>query len=214
MANAPKIKQVASTADKGRTYAESMRRHARAVKEGFYFEALLIEYVMIEDRLWSFLFHAGMLLERGDAKGFKRTKKQILMMLKQLDEKKNSTSVTSISAKEDAIRAMLGWYASLDSAPGDDRYLNALWNQIDSRLDVKEVNGTLEALDEWREYRNEVIHALMNKSADAIDADMPSRCDQGMSLTRSFDKYVKQIKYGNSIRRTIGVKTDSRDRAG
>ena len=213
MANTPKIKQVASTTEKGQTYAESMRRHARAVKEGFYFEALLIEYAMIEDRLRSFLFHAGMLLGRGDTKGFGRTKKQILMMLKQLDEKKNSTSVTSISAKEDAIRAMLGWYAPLDSAPGDNGYLNALWNQIDSRLDVEEVYGTLTALDEWREYRNEVIHALMNKSADAIEADMPSRCDQGMALARALDKYVRQIKYRNSIRRAIGLKADSGDRS-
>ena len=180
---------------------------------GFYFEALLIEYAMVEDRLRGFLYHSGMLLERNDNKGFGRTKNQILMMLRQFDERKTNTSITSISAKEDVIRAMLGWYTTHEAAPEDDKYLNALWNQIDKRLDARQVCATLEALDEWREYRNEVIHALMSKSIDAIEEDLPLRCDQGMALVRDMDKYVKQIKYGNYIRRAIRLKADSGARA-
>lgn len=213
MKKTPKIAYVANAVEKGETYAENMRRHDRAVREGFYFEALLIEYAMIEDRLRSFLYHSGMLLERNDSKGFRRTKSQILMMLRQLDARKTNTSIISISAKEDVVRAMLGWYASQDAATGDDKYLNALWNQIDTRLDAMQVCATLDALDAWREYRNEVIHALMHKNIDAVEADMPAMCDQGMALVRDMDKYVKQIKYRNCVRRSIRLKTDSGSRA-
>lgn len=204
----PKIAPVANNEEKGLSYSLAMKRHKKAIDEGFYFEALLIEYALMEDRLRSFLYHVGMLNQKCDTKGFKRTESEIMAMLRRRNPKASSTSVRNISAKVEVVRAMLDWYASIPEAPKESAYLCALWCQFGSRIDVDEVSSTLSRLDEWCDYRNEIIHALMNKDPHAVEEGIPRRCEQGMAIVRELDKYVKQIKYRNLIRRAIRLKTE------
>lgn len=46
------IQPVTDNRDKQRTYSEQMGRYARAMRGAFYLEALLIDYAMLEDRLY------------------------------------------------------------------------------------------------------------------------------------------------------------------
>lgn len=55
------ISPVSDNQDKRNTYQLNIRRYNKAMKEGFYYEALLIDYAMMEDRLRSFLYHMGLL---------------------------------------------------------------------------------------------------------------------------------------------------------
>ena len=206
--NKPKIASVTNSIEKGANYALSMRRYNKAIAEGFYFEAMLIEYAMVEDRLRSFLYHAGVLHNRTDTKGFKKTKSQILAMLKEQNAKAQNTSVVTISAKIQIIRAILNWKNSLSVAPTNDKYLETLWNQIGSRLTIDEVSETLVSLEDWCAYRNEIIHALMNKNLDAVDESISERCERGMNIVRSLDRYVKQVRFRNVIRRSLRIKVD------
>ena len=61
----------------------------------------------------------------------------------------------------------------------------------------------LKRVDTWRDYRNEIMHALMNKNLVAIDEHLAEKCEEGMALARELQAQVKRVKYGNRIRRSI-----------
>ena len=58
------IKPVIDNADKQRTYREHKARYKKAMENEFYFEALLIDYALMEDRLRSMIYHMGFLRDR------------------------------------------------------------------------------------------------------------------------------------------------------
>ena len=60
----PKICPVSNNTDKQRTYKENCAKYKKAIQGEFYFEAMLISYAMLEDRLRSFLYHIGALKTR------------------------------------------------------------------------------------------------------------------------------------------------------
>ena len=49
------IQPVSDNKDKQRTYTENMAKYKKAIAGEFFFEAMLIDYAMLEDRLRSFL---------------------------------------------------------------------------------------------------------------------------------------------------------------
>ena len=55
------INESKTGSDKQETYRTLLSRHKLAMKHGFYFEALLIDYAMLEDRLVAFLWRQGYL---------------------------------------------------------------------------------------------------------------------------------------------------------
>ena len=54
-----KIKPVNDNSDKAMTYREFMSKYNKAMKSECYFEALLIAYAFIEDRLRAYLYYIG-----------------------------------------------------------------------------------------------------------------------------------------------------------
>ena len=81
--NERKIGVVIDNMDKCYTYAQHKGRYSQAMKYEFYFEALMIDYALMEDRLKSFLYHAGVLQLRTSfkidcSKPNKKVLKQIL----------------------------------------------------------------------------------------------------------------------------------------
>ena len=85
-----------------------------------------------------------------------------------------------------------------------DKYLSLLIEQFSA---AEEFESVLDDMDEWRSYRNEIIHGLMNKNVDTLRTDLPRRCLQGMQLARALDSRIKIIKKGNRIRRNLKLKT-------
>lgn len=59
-----RIAPVADNTEKKATYQEQMRRYRKAMKDGFYFEAMLIDYAVLEDWLRSMLYHAAFFASR------------------------------------------------------------------------------------------------------------------------------------------------------
>ena len=55
------ISTAKTNTDKYNTYTSMITRHKEAVKHGFCFEALLIDYAILEDRLVAFLWAAGVM---------------------------------------------------------------------------------------------------------------------------------------------------------
>lgn len=202
------IKPVTDNFDKQRTYSENIRRYNKAMKEGFYFEALLIDYAMIEDRLRSFIYHIGGLKTRED---YRISKGHVRNMLTEIagkykeDKESNALGITSLSGKMKIVRATLIWSTELERTP-DDKYLRTLKSQYEGQLDIGGMIDTLEEIRKWCDYRNEVIHALMNKSVDSVDERIADQAAKGMAFARYLDSQVKNLKKGNRIRRSLGYK--------
>ena len=55
-------------------YAYYLRRHKIAMRNAFYYEALLIDYAMLEDRLQLLLYYSGVLKEKEDKRVFSQTR--------------------------------------------------------------------------------------------------------------------------------------------
>lgn len=201
-----RILPVADNREKQETYREQMQRYIRAMRAGFFFEALLIDYAMLEDRLRSFLYHIAFFVSRDKTVCWKRTKPYFQKMVaayKRNDEKA-TLGVTNISGKIKIVRSALRWVAEADAANESDRYLLMLKNQCES-LDIGAVFETLDAVQEWCSYRNEIVHALLNKNVPGVYADLENQAKSGMDYSRLIDTQVRILKRGNRIRKSVNA---------
>lgn len=196
------IQPVGDNADKHKTYRTMLSRYRLAMKDGFYLEAILIDYAMMEDRLRSFVYYIGGLQDRNDLKVKGKAKKYLKSMV--LDyEPKGSLGIMSISGKRRIACAVLHWEETSFSKD-DDKYLKALRTDLE-KLDIGGLLDTLDKMDDWCIYRNECIHSIMNKNMDSLDAEIAQRAEDGMAYARYLDSQVKLLKKGNRARRSLNL---------
>lgn len=203
-----KINAVVDNKDKARTYKVNCSKYKKAIQEEFYFEAMLISYAVLEDRLRSFLYHIGALANRNSIKiNCMKTKNQLkdIVSLYKSDKENESLGITNITGKIKIIRCTLEWELCVNGGYEDDKYLVSLKNQYESNIDVQDALKTLAELFEWLDYRNEIIHALLNKNIDSLHTELKERTLQGMELARKIDSFVSCVKKRNYIRRSIGL---------
>ena len=203
------IKPVKNSEDKKRSYAENMRRYKKAMAGEFYYEAMLIDYAMLEDRMRSFLYHIGLFQTRDSYKADNGIlTKKLRMIVDEYKEPKESKSLTvnSISGKMKIIRCTLCWASQTEGT--DDPVLKTLKYQYEGTLDIGAFLELLNEISAWCLYRNEVIHSLMNKNLDSLHQQLPERAEYGMKLARMMDEQVKRIKTGHVIRRKMNLKTE------
>ena len=100
------------------------------------------------------------------------------------------------------IRCTLLWAASTEGA-SEDPYLATLKKQYEGTLDIGDILNKLSDIADWCAYRNEVIHALLNKNIESLMQDLPQQARRGMELARFMDDQVKKLKNGNVIRRRL-----------
>ncbi len=200
----PMIQCVTENSEKQRTYRENIRRFNTAMQQEFYFEALLIDYAILEDRLSSLLYHIGALDARTDRKICKKVKNHLRSLVGRYEKGDIKLTVTTISGKERLIRAVSRWAQETVGQSENDKYLSVLKEQFTA---AEEFVSVLDDIDNWRDYRNEIIHGLMNKNMDSLNEDLPRRCMEGMQLARALDSRIKVIKKGNRIRRNLKLKT-------
>lgn len=201
-----KVEAVSNNRDKQITYKENCAKYKKAIHEEFYFEAMLISYAMLEDRLRSFLYHIGALANRDSTKiNCVKTKNQLKEIVDTYKIKKenNSLGITNITGKMKIIRCTLEWAVNVDGGYEDDKYLGALKNQYEGNIDIQEMLQAFEELCEWLDYRNEIIHALLNKKLDSLHSELKERTLQGMKLARKIDGFVSCVKKRNYIRRSV-----------
>lgn len=210
------ISPVETMQEKYETYRNEMGRLKDAVQQGFYFEAMLIEYALLEDRLRSFVYHAGLLQNRKAShmlpgknavrKDFNRIAQRVKTWKLEDGKETGNTSnferlsVNKISDKIFIVRTIVLWSSELESLPDESRYLQALRGQCES-LDAAALLETLDAIDTWRMYRNEVIHSLMNKRMESVQQKLSEQVEQGVQLARQLDAQVTILKKNNRIRK-------------
>lgn len=209
------ISPVETMQEKYETYRAEMAHLKGALQQGFYFEAMLIEYALLEDRLRSFVYHAGLLQNRKAShllpgknavrKDFNRIAQRVKTWKLEDGKETGNTSnferlsVNKISDKIFIVRTIVLWSSELESLPDESRYLQALRGQCES-LDAAALLETLDAIDTWRMYRNEVIHSLMNKRMESVQQKLSEQVEQGVQLARQLDAQVTILKKNNRIR--------------
>jgi hypothetical protein len=61
-------------------------------------------------------------------------------------------------------------------------------------------------LDEWRNTRNQLIHALLRKSSDLLEEEKRFSAETGMELSRVLDNVlVKPFKKNNILRKKYNI---------
>lgn len=158
------INPVNNNEEKRNTYRVLKGKLSRALKEGFYLEAMLIDYALMEDRLRSYLYYMGLLTDRTKSQANKNIKTDIVSVLEKHIREKEDTNlqINSISGKMKIVRCVAEWSAN-DSHKYETGYLVAL-NKSFENIDIDYLLDLFGKIDEWRKYRNEVIHSLMNKN--------------------------------------------------
>jgi hypothetical protein len=206
-----KIENVNSNLEKRYTYAQQKGRLKRALKSGFCFEALLIEYALMEDRMMSFLYHAGVVNTRESNKvDCRKDNKQALRKIYCSyirKEPEQLPGIRKISGKREMIEAIFAWSTTASDSSIDSDYLMALKKQCES-VDIGAMLDTLKELEDWCKYRNEVVHGLMNKNIDSLNAELQDRAEEGLAIVNALDSYAKEIKKCNKVRKAAGLKIE------
>lgn len=203
------VEKVVDNTQRGFSYKENIKRYYKAMGEGFCFEALLIDYALIEDRLRSYLYYIGVFDRRDDSRGCKVARKQLNAMQGAYLNKPNpGLCVSRITGKMDIVKATLLWFKDQQEPPSDDKYCSALWKQYNERIDADEFLKLLECIDSWREKRNEIVHGLLGKEVNALRASLEPLCAEGFELFRRLDAGVTNVQYHNRIRRAMKMRRE------
>jgi len=205
------IKKAKNNKERQETYRVQLGRYKRAINNGFYFEALIIVYSLIEDRLKSFLYYCGYFANRNTIKLNDKVR-YVVVSIVYGDNVPSKISFGNITTKIKHIRELLKWVDSITSDEIiDDIYLQALKCQLES-LDIGGILDVLEELDNrdsgWLTYRNEIIHAAMNKNIEALYENLAEYVNKGMEIARFIDSQVRVIKSKGQVRKKIGMQNN------
>lgn len=70
-------------------------------------------------------------------------------------------------------------------------------------LDIDEVTEVFAGLRKWLDYRNEVMHAAMNKNIYSLYDGLREKVEEGMEYARALDAYIRILKKDNSVRKQL-----------
>lgn len=200
------IKKVESAKEKSQTYSYQMERYKQAIHHKFYFEAIVISYAMIEDRLLAFLHYTGVIDRRTQNNQAERTirvseqaKKQISALL---GYRPNYTiNLNTINIKIKIVKALMEL-----PEENNDLYLNLVRAQIDRTIHRDEFMALLNKLNTWLKPRNQIIHALMFKQTKDVLNRQPTIAKDGYKIGRELDGFVNKLKNRNKDGIRIPVK--------
>jgi len=197
------IKPVSDNISKQHTYKRLLGRYKLAVKNEFYFEAMLIVYAMLEDRLRSVLYHTGVLVNKDKLSFHKKTKPYVQNIVASYQDDENTLPrMQNITGKMQIVKAMFKWAAECENP--EDKYLISLKSALEA-TDIGAMIETIDNLQDWLKYRNEVIHASMNKDIESLYSDLQERVEEGMQYARLIDNQAAFLRKKSSIRKKMNL---------
>jgi len=184
--------------EKQRSHAYLNRKYNQAIKDGFYFEALMIVYNLVEDRLIALLHYAGVVSR--DAEKLYVTKRTRASIRKLLDKKEKSIiDVKNISVKIDILHAFCV------AKSGEDDYVNAVKKQIDQSITADALCNLLGRCTKWKDIRNKFVHGLANKNPYDVEAYALEVAVEGHKIARDIDNLVGRFSKNNRIRKDFKI---------
>ncbi len=190
-----RIKPVQDRDDKQKTYKQHLIQYGKAMKEYFYFEAILIDYACLEDRLKYMLFYLGVLESEQDYKirGKSQRVKEFREILRDYVDQKANMSISSISGKRKIVESVF-LLAAEQEKPENEITRITLWNALHDESHTADMLQTLKDIQDWCQYRNEIIHSLMNKNLESLNEQIRERAQEGYMLFRRLDQQVQWVK--------------------
>lgn len=176
------IKPVEDNYDKQNTYVVLNDKLTKAKEEGYYYEAMFIVYAMIEDRLSSTLYYAKATLQSEKKTIFNPETKDIMKNLfyseNQIDRERIKVNFNHISHKRLMLEALIKWSLRVTTE-------SKLHEDIKKILkDTENYLSTLKELDEWCDYRNQLIHDIFNKNMQSVNDEIKEQIDKGYKVAR------------------------------
>lgn len=212
---------VKSGREKQQAYTQSFDTLKKAMQNSFYLEAVVITYAIMEDRLVSFLHHAGVLTRD---KGELRIDRKLYPYMRELlgKSEEEPIKIKDISVKIMLIDALLNMTdekaQAIDAAVAQKaaekvirtkalpNYMETLCQQIDQTLDDRAASGVLSDIEQWRGKRNQLIHALLSKTVSTSEPAKKECAEAGCKLARDVDNIlVKPFKKKNNIRKKYNI---------
>ena len=195
------ISTAKTNTDKYNTYTSMITRHKEAVKHGFCFEALLIDYAILEDRLVAFLWAAGVMNDMDNFSfGNKNNKAQLRTLYNSYMKEDKIPRLQNIGTKINVILSLIDF--SQKEYNGADRYLLALHKGMND-LNLQKISENLTLLKDWLKYRNEVIHGAMTKDIYALYENIEEKAVQGLAYARVIDNEAKKLMRRDYIRKAV-----------
>lgn len=197
------IKPVSDRKNKQQSYQNLLGRYSKAMKEGFYFEAILITYSMLEDRLIAFLYYCGFFETRESLKLSKKVKLDIANIIYPEGAPNKWPTFNCISTKVMFLRILLNWANTvIEKDIADNKYLIGLKNQLEG-IDIGGMLDSFDKLDNWLAYRNEIVHSLMNKNILSLNDSLKGKVEEGMVIARFIDNQERILKKNGVVRKIL-----------
>ena len=191
---------VKNNIEKQKTYREVMVQYKRAIDGHFYGEAMMINYAVIEDRLRAFLFHIGALKSIESY----QVDNQNFLEFFELPTKTNKhgkmfAEIDSISKKITIIKRVLRYIS--DNL--ENSFCMMIWQTLGSEFENLRFLEELKKIQKWKDPRNEIVHALLNKNTDEVNRAYDSLCSDGENIGEYLNTQVKKLKKNPEIRKMM-----------
>lgn len=183
---------------KQRSHTYLYGKYNRAIKNGFYFEAMMISYNLVEDRLIAMLHYAGVISRDADKLAVTKRAKPAVRHL--LNKGSNSyINVKNISVKLAILKAVA------QSSQDEDPYIIAVKEQIDNTVTAEVLIDLADRCTKWKEFRNKFVHGLANKNPDDVENHAQEVAETGYKLARELDNAVGKFSKRNRIRKIFRI---------
>ena len=170
---------------KQQRYAETLDKLNRAVRNDFYYEAIMLDYALIEDRLYEMLYYLG-ILSRNTASSSvsKRIRKDLRSLLNL--KPAGHFCISKMQVRLDILKEISKYH-------GDSLYFQDLQNTIAKRIGVEGLCTYVQNLEDWKNARNILVHDLMNQVTLETEKTAELAVN-GKALFRELDKYCRRIE--------------------
>ena len=188
------METIKNNMDKYQAYKTQIAKYNRAIEEGFYYEATLISYAIMEDRMLAFLDKIGFVnITTTPKKVELSTTEAVRPFLRSLVGEKN-IDVRNISAKRRLIASIITMrYEEAEQYAQQmiqsDKPFQELYMDIDeSGIDREETLEILTKIADWCDRRNSLIHSMLNiKTGDTFDDEVETLAKESVILWRFLD---------------------------
>ena len=175
---------------KGKMYTETIRRYKRAMASQFYFECLLFDYALIEDRLSDFFLQTEIAARNTDRKiHFHRNRKKELI---EWGIRETNRSLSTMESKSGLLQKIL---ENLETPVSENNIQMIAMKTVLKRNGIVDLltSSFFGELGDWRRTRNVIVHNLMNSAPSEIESAKEA-AEKGFELFRILDRSVAKIK--------------------
>lgn len=184
-----------------------MQRYKKAIQNGFFLEAIMIDYACLEDRLRYMLYYIGVIGSETDYKitGRSQRVRSFREILHEYVGPKENMGIMSIRGKRQIVRSVFLLANDGEKPKEDDKQRCLLWIALHDEEHIADIIRILDEIEQWCAYRNEIVHSLLNKNLESLHERVEQQAEKGYELFRRLDKQVQWVKR-KKLREKLGLK--------